>query len=165
MRGSYNTIRLFPMLVSLLTIALLIFLICFCVTLYSGKSTEDDFDKAFINSINYHSLYDNYIPSSLYGDFMGNRLEIINLRRYLYDRVCKEYERPKRFIYRRYFYVEEQEYGFSAKYMIKGDKTIMFWDYGKTISEYSKDIGVDERIYWLDIHILPRSEKITESYY
>jgi hypothetical protein len=49
--------------------------------------------------------------------------------------------------------------------MIKGDKTIMFWDYGKTISEYSKDIGVDERIYWLDIHILPRSEKITESYY
>lgn len=151
------------MTISLVTTSVVILLIVTCWRLYSGESAENEIDKSFLRNINYRSLHEDHL-SKIEGYYRGSQLEIINLRRHIYDRTCEEYGRPKRYIRRRYFYNTEKEYGFSAKYMIESETMVMFWDYGKTIKDFYKKQGIDERIYWLNIHILPKSTKLREEY-
>ena len=75
---------------------------------------------------------------------MGTRLEIRNLRRYIYDRVDEEYGKPERLRFNQIT---------TGEYKIVGPTTSLIWEFGKFKKTFSKERGIKKRMYYLIIRI------------
>ena len=136
-------IKLLPLVTSILVITSTVLLLVSCILPFIGGRSDKDFDERFIQRIQFRSVYDDSLEH-IDGCFMGTRLEIRNLRRYIYDRVDEEYGKPERLRFNQIT---------TGEYKIVGPTTSLIWEFGKFKKTFSKERGIKKRMYYLKIRI------------
>lgn len=153
-------VQLVPFYMTVITGLLIVALLVVNIIPYTGGKTDKSIDCRFIEKISYQSVYQDCFNQWEGGSaqlFYGTRLEILNLRKYVYRALRDTYGKPKRFLFRIHYKYENNDneiYG-DMLYRLIGTNGVIVYDYGKMTEEYSKRIGIDETIYYFEIRLIP----------